>query len=69
MLFVFFMGVMVLGLQIGKHYLVKYKGLAHVHNQWISEIQMLQEAPTVLSKFSMKYQIERVGYYFCNLFS
>ncbi|CAL9080715.1 unnamed protein product [Musa acuminata var. zebrina] len=47
------------GLQIGKHYLVKYKGLAHVHNQWISEIQMLQEAPTVLSKFSMKYQIER----------
>ncbi|CAL9071573.1 unnamed protein product [Musa textilis] len=47
------------GLQIGKHYLVKYKGLAHVHNQWISEIQMLQEAPTLLSKFSTKYQIER----------
>lgn len=69
MLFVFFMGVMVLGLQTGKRYLVKYKGLAHVHNQWISEIQMLQEAPTVLSKFSTKYQIERVGYYFCNLFS
>ncbi|RWW40480.1 hypothetical protein BHE74_00054109, partial [Ensete ventricosum] len=47
------------GLQNSKHYLVKYKGLAHVHNQWISEIQMLQEAPTLLSKFSTKYQIER----------
>ncbi|XP_065039440.1 uncharacterized protein LOC103972914 isoform X4 [Musa acuminata AAA Group] len=46
-------------LQNGKHYFVKYKGLAHIHNQWISETQMLQEAPTLLSKFKRKYYKER----------
>ncbi|XP_074565236.1 uncharacterized protein LOC141821775 [Curcuma longa] len=44
------------GGQNSKQYLVKYKGLAHVHNQWISETQMLQEAPSLLSKFNRKYQ-------------
>ncbi|WOL12945.1 hypothetical protein Cni_G21714 [Canna indica] len=48
------------GGQYGKHYLVKYKGLAHVHNRWVSENQMLQEAPTLLSKFNRKHQKNRV---------
>ena len=59
---IFFMGAHGLELQNGKHYFVKYKGLAHIHNQWISETQMLQEAPTLLSKFKRKYYKERVGY-------
>ncbi|URE01326.1 SNF2 family N-terminal domain [Musa troglodytarum] len=46
-------------LQNGKHYFVKYNGLAHIHNQWISETLMLQEAPTLLSKFKRKYYKER----------
>ncbi|XP_042399913.1 uncharacterized protein LOC121989756 isoform X1 [Zingiber officinale] len=44
------------GEQNSKQYLVKYKGLAHAHNQWISETQMLQEAPSILSKFNRDYQ-------------
>ncbi|XP_042468682.1 uncharacterized protein LOC122051558 isoform X1 [Zingiber officinale] len=48
------------GGQNSKQYLVKYNGLAHVHNQWISETQMLQEAPSLLSKFNRKYQKNRV---------
>ncbi|MED6198358.1 hypothetical protein PIB30_065626 [Stylosanthes scabra] len=34
-----------------KEYFVKYLGLAHAHNRWILETQMLLEAPKVLSKF------------------
>ncbi|OVA18048.1 SNF2-related [Macleaya cordata] len=34
-----------------KQYLVKYKGLAHVHNRWIPESQLLLEAPMLVSKF------------------
>ncbi|KAK9691485.1 hypothetical protein RND81_09G199800 [Saponaria officinalis] len=35
-----------------KQYFVKYKGLAHIHNCWITETQLLSEAPDLLVKFS-----------------
>lgn len=59
---------MVLGEQNSKQYLVKYKGLAHAHNQWISETQMLQEAPSLLSKFNRNYQKNMVGLFMYHAF-
>ncbi|XP_054812483.1 uncharacterized protein LOC129313424 isoform X2 [Prosopis cineraria] len=45
------------GLTTEKHFLVKYKGLAHVHNRWVSESQLLLEAPPLLlEKFNQKDQ-------------
>ncbi|XP_050214952.1 uncharacterized protein LOC126666044 isoform X2 [Mercurialis annua] len=43
----------------GKQYLVKYKGLAHVHNQWLSENQLLAEAPLLLAKFNRKNEVRK----------
>ncbi|PIA37321.1 hypothetical protein AQUCO_03000131v1 [Aquilegia coerulea] len=44
------------------HYLVKYKGLAHVHNHWILEHQLLLESPSLLARFkknqSLKWKSE-----------
>ncbi|XP_015089613.1 protein CHROMATIN REMODELING 4-like [Solanum pennellii] len=34
-----------------REYLVKYKGLAHVHNLWITEEQLRLEAPAALARF------------------
>ncbi|XP_038697598.1 CHD3-type chromatin-remodeling factor PICKLE-like isoform X1 [Tripterygium wilfordii] len=42
-----------------KQYLVKYRGLAHVHNRWIPETQLLFEAPKLLSEFNPKNQAVR----------
>ncbi|KAK4255115.1 hypothetical protein QN277_008152 [Acacia crassicarpa] len=40
-----------------KYFLVKYKGLAHVHNPWVSKGQLLLEAPPLLlEKFNQKDQ-------------
>ncbi|KAF6167820.1 hypothetical protein GIB67_027598 [Kingdonia uniflora] len=43
------------GMQIPKQkqmqYFVKYRGLAHVHNRWIPEDQLLLDAPTVVAEF------------------
>ncbi|KAF9598150.1 hypothetical protein IFM89_025590 [Coptis chinensis] len=44
------------GIQKQKKYLVKYKGLAHVHNKWILEHQLLLEAPVLVAKFK-KHQV------------
>jgi hypothetical protein len=41
-------------LQKQKQYFVKYKGLAHVHNRWFPENQLLLEAPRLVAKFSQK---------------
>ncbi|KAL9244340.1 hypothetical protein vseg_018127 [Gypsophila vaccaria] len=35
-----------------KQYFVKYKGLAHIHNCWIAEAQLLHEAPKLLMEYS-----------------
>ncbi|XP_048234499.1 helicase protein MOM1 isoform X4 [Ricinus communis] len=52
--------VEVSGLQ-KKQYLVKYKGLAHVHNQWVPESQLLVEAPSLIAKFNRKTQVQKVN--------
>ncbi|XVE59076.1 hypothetical protein DITRI_Ditri05aG0015900 [Diplodiscus trichospermus] len=44
------------GLQRQKQYFVKYKGLAHVHNRWVPEHQVLLEAPSLLAKYNGKNQ-------------
>ncbi|KAI3793762.1 hypothetical protein L1987_36384 [Smallanthus sonchifolius] len=50
------------GLQKQKQYLVKYKGLAHIHNQWITETELLLEAPLLVENYnkigSMKWNEE-----------
>lgn len=40
-----------------REYLVKYKGLAHVHNRWITEKQLLLEAPAALRRFKKKNKV------------
>ncbi|XP_052187157.1 helicase protein MOM1 isoform X2 [Diospyros lotus] len=40
-----------------KQYLVKYRGLAHVHNHWIPETHLLLEAPVLVSEFNQKNQV------------
>ncbi|XP_050228274.1 uncharacterized protein LOC126677615 isoform X2 [Mercurialis annua] len=40
-----------------KEYLVKYQGLAHVHNHWISETDLLLEAPKLIAKFKGRNQL------------
>ncbi|KAG9445638.1 hypothetical protein H6P81_011766 [Aristolochia fimbriata] len=40
------------GMQNEKKYFVKYRGLSHVHNCWITESQLMQEAPMLLKKRS-----------------
>ncbi|KAL9243913.1 hypothetical protein vseg_017748 [Gypsophila vaccaria] len=35
-----------------KEYFVKYKGLAHIHNCWIAETQLIREAPELLLNLS-----------------
>ncbi|KAJ9698071.1 hypothetical protein PVL29_007263 [Vitis rotundifolia] len=47
------------GVQKQKQYFVKYKGLAHVHNHWIPESQLLLEAPSLVAKFNRKNQVIR----------
>ncbi|XP_031101320.1 uncharacterized protein LOC116005202 [Ipomoea triloba] len=42
-----------------KQYLVKYTGLAHVHNHWVSEAQLLHEAPSLVANFNDKNQVIR----------
>ncbi|CAH9138376.1 unnamed protein product [Cuscuta epithymum] len=37
--------------KVEKEYLVKYKGLAHIHNRWIPERVLILEAPTMLAQF------------------
>ncbi|XP_058199863.1 uncharacterized protein LOC131314930 isoform X5 [Rhododendron vialii] len=40
------------GLQKQNQYFVKYKGLAHIHNSWVPERQLVLEAPLLVSKFN-----------------
>ncbi|XP_058103445.1 uncharacterized protein LOC131247018, partial [Magnolia sinica] len=47
------------GMQKEKQYLVKYKGLAHVHNRWIPEKQLVDEAFVLVSKFELRHQKEK----------
>ncbi|KAJ8751378.1 hypothetical protein K2173_016575 [Erythroxylum novogranatense] len=38
---------------------VKYKGLAHVHNCWVPESQLLLEAPLLVAKFNQKNEVAK----------
>ncbi|ONK79623.1 uncharacterized protein A4U43_C01F8260 [Asparagus officinalis] len=46
-------------MQNGKQYFVKYKGLAHVHNRWVPESQILLEAPMLVANFERGHQKEK----------
>lgn len=47
---------------VGQHkrkeriYFVKYRGLSHLHNRWVSEVQLIKEAPKQLANFKKKLQ-------------
>jgi hypothetical protein len=46
-----------------KQYFVKYKNLAHVHNQWVSESDIVDSTPQgsdLISKVSKKIHKEKV---------
>ncbi|XP_016651691.1 PREDICTED: helicase protein MOM1-like isoform X3 [Prunus mume] len=47
------------GLLKRKEFFVKYKGLAHIHNQWVPESKLLLEAPTLVGKFNRNNQVTR----------
>ncbi|GAB4842887.1 hypothetical protein Ancab_012866 [Ancistrocladus abbreviatus] len=47
------------GVQKQKQYFVKYKGLAHVHNNWIPESQLLDEAPHLIAKYDQEKEISQ----------
>ena len=42
--------------------MVKYNDLAHVHNRWLSEKELLANAPLLLRKFNRKSQKEKVNF-------
>ncbi|XP_027085680.1 uncharacterized protein [Coffea arabica] len=45
------------GIRRQKQYLVKYQGLAHFYNHWVSETLMLHESPSLVEKFNREHQI------------
>ncbi|XVE96646.1 hypothetical protein REPUB_Repub02eG0240600 [Reevesia pubescens] len=47
-------------MQSEKQYLVKFRGLAHVHNRWIPEKKLLFEAPKLVAKYNSKNQFFQV---------
>lgn len=49
---------LVTGLQKQNQYFVKYKGLAHIHNGWVPERQLVLEAPLLVSKFNENNKVQ-----------
>ncbi|KAL2557461.1 uncharacterized protein Fot_02200 [Forsythia ovata] len=47
------------GVQRQKQYLVKYHGLAHIHNHWVPEKQLLPENYFLIAEFNSKHQVVR----------
>ncbi|KAM0999812.1 hypothetical protein PS1_006470 [Malus domestica] len=47
------------GLQKREEFFVKYKGLAHIHNQWVPRSRVLLEAPTLVAMFNRNNQVTR----------
>ncbi|KAL0370085.1 UNVERIFIED_CONTAM: Helicase protein MOM1 [Sesamum angustifolium] len=45
--------------EVERQYLVKYHGLAHIHNHWVPEKQLLLENPCLVSSFRETDQIVR----------
>uniref|UniRef100_A0A251SJT8 Putative helicase n=2 Tax=Helianthus annuus TaxID=4232 RepID=A0A251SJT8_HELAN len=46
------------GLQKQKQYFVKYKGLAHIYNQWIMETQLLLDAPLLAESYTQNGSVK-----------
>ncbi|KAE8702505.1 hypothetical protein F3Y22_tig00110482pilonHSYRG00200 [Hibiscus syriacus] len=46
-------------MQSEKQYLVKYRGLAHVHNRWIPEKELQSEASTFVTEYNRRNQAIR----------
>ncbi|XP_059297528.1 uncharacterized protein LOC132050331 isoform X1 [Lycium ferocissimum] len=44
------------GMHRQKQYLVKYQGLAHAHNHWVAEAQLLIDAPLLIASYNHKNQ-------------
>ncbi|XP_055829400.1 helicase protein MOM1-like isoform X2 [Solanum dulcamara] len=44
------------GMHRQKQYLVKYHGLAHAHNHWVAEAQLLIDAPLLIANYNHKNQ-------------
>ncbi|XP_009618970.1 helicase protein MOM1-like isoform X3 [Nicotiana tomentosiformis] len=44
------------GMHRQKQYLVKYQGLAHAHNHWVAETQLLIDAPLLIANYNHKNQ-------------
>ncbi|KAJ8535518.1 hypothetical protein K7X08_023238 [Anisodus acutangulus] len=44
------------GMHRQKQYLVKYQGLAHAHNHWVAEAQLLIDAPLLIANYNHKNQ-------------
>jgi hypothetical protein len=53
----------ILGPHNSKQYFVKYKNLAHVHNQWVSEsdiVDSTSQGHDLISKFNKRVHKEKV---------
>ncbi|XP_031384761.1 helicase protein MOM1 isoform X3 [Punica granatum] len=44
------------GWQAQRQFFVKYKGLAHVHNRWVPEAELLIESPSAIARFDKRSQ-------------
>ncbi|KAJ8557657.1 hypothetical protein K7X08_003282 [Anisodus acutangulus] len=44
------------GMHRQKQYLVKYQGLAHAHNHWVAEAQLLIDTPLLIANYNHKNQ-------------
>lgn len=59
--------LLVLGRQRQKQFFVKYKGLAHVHNRWVPEIQLLHEDPELCLKLGTPKEVSMASLGFLQL--
>lgn len=50
-----------LGMHRQKQYLVKYQGLAHAHNHWVAETQLLIDAPLLIANYNHKNQVRIIS--------
>jgi hypothetical protein len=60
------------GVQNNKQYFVKYKNLAHVHNQWLPESDIIRTpgGQDLINKFCKRIQKEKVvsvNFLFCHI--
>ncbi|KAF3454976.1 hypothetical protein FNV43_RR05424 [Rhamnella rubrinervis] len=42
-----------------QEFFVKYKGLAHIHNNWVPESKLLLDAPSLVARFNRQSQVHK----------